>query len=53
MDGSLCTLTRGTGPARFDEHVSDLEHIISTETLGEEKNVTQWRFPIDQNASPQ
>ena len=32
----------GTGPARFDQYVKDIEKIVNTEIFGNHNNVLQW-----------
>ena len=51
-DGSLHPNIGGNGPARFDQCMSDVENLISTYTLGNAFDPSQWRFPTQQNQSP-
>ena len=41
VDGNLCPNISGLGPARFNQHMLDVENVINDETLGEIDNEAQ------------
>ena len=51
VNGALNSEIRGSGPARFNKCITCIEHIVSTKTLGDDYNPSQWRFPMMINVS--